>query len=907
MTPEFQNDDADGPHQWGLKPQLVSRFVVVYLAVTLLGSLLVLGAYRLLHAREQRVEADTVLTYVKKGYEQLAADWRRNGEETKAQIDFMRIFADSAPDPWVRLRAYFAAMEGKAGKFESGVILGRDDRVVLRFGRALDVLAATDGGRRLWYYSEAQHSVYEPVVTPLWLGAQGRGTMVLLQAVDTAHLRLLAPPGSTAYLVIYNTVITSSNGRIDAGLTIDANFSGPIPVDGRNVEQRVFDRFGAEPGAPRIVLRTEFNEPVSTAMVMILAASLLTLLSFMLWLVIGRWVQTLTHRVNRLSDATGQFSRDHRLSIKVEQALDNAVGPADEITDVAQTARDLMRNIVAFDEEHFAFVQTLDLLEEGVLEVARDGTFVRASPGWSKLAGRVHSPGAKIFDEIHPEDVSALMGQFSYIFSGTKTNATGRLRLNRTEATGDVWAEYRFVPGVVGPDGIVAVRGVLRDITQSYMLEKHISYMALHDALTGLPNRVLLEDRSKIAIRMADRSGHKVAIGFIDLDHFKDINDHFGHTLGDKVLVSLAESLRQCLRSGDTLARWGGDEFVVLLSDVSDMEGAREVAGKLITACEKPIWIDNTEFNVTFSMGVAVYPDDAKSTEALLSQADRAMFFAKDLGRNNVRFFADVLQKDENRRTLYIQNRLAAAIKNQQIQVWFQPVVTTDGRKVVGCEALARWHDDEYGWIAPATFIPMAENLGLIGELGSQVWHAALANLKHWREAGHDLHLAVNVSRWQLFTVGFSAELIADLENSGIPPACVELEITESVAMEDTQQTAKRLQELTAAGFSIAIDDFGTGYSSLSQLHNMPANKLKIDISFVRRIHEVQGAQLIKAIVQMAKAFNLQTVAEGVEDEVTAESLQEMGVNLLQGYHFGKPMAAAEFAQHFLRDLRARA
>jgi len=276
------------------------------------------------------------------------------------------------------------------------------------------------------------------------------------------------------------------------------------------------------------------------------------------------------------------------------------------------------------------------------------------------------------------------------------------------------------------------------------------------------------------------------------------------------------------------------------------------------------------------------------------------MFFAKDLGRNNVRFFADVLQKDENRRALYIQNRLAAAIKNHQIQAWFQPVFSADGRHLVGCEALARWHDEEYGWVPPATFIPMAENLGLVSELGMQVWHVAFRGLQRWREMGADLYLAVNISRRQLFSPSFASGLQADMEGHAIPTLCVELEITESVAVEDAQQTSKRLRELKDAGFGIAIDDFGTGYSSLSQLHDIPASKLKIDISFVRRVHEAQGAQLITAIVQMAQAFNLKTVAEGVEDAQTATTLQAMGVDLLQGYHFGKPMPAPEFERLFI-------
>lgn len=886
--------------QRGLRQQLIIRFGVVFVVVTLAGSLLSLGAYRLLQANSHAEAADQMLKNVRKGYEQIAAEWQQEGEVLKTQIDFMRLFADRGKDPWVRLLAYFSAMEGKVQQFESGVILHADGSKALGFGRDGAVLTASTVANRRWYYSETHGTMYELVAVPLWLGSEGIGRVVLLQAVSTAHLRLLAPLNVTLFLVIDGKVVTSSEGSADVGKTIDVAYRGPVQIEGRAYEQRAFPRFGTDLHAPHIVMRAYFKEPLSTSMVLLAGVTLLALLSLVLWLVVGRWAQDVAQRVVRLSSATTLFAGRHELNAEVHQRLDSAMGPVDEITEVAQSSRDLMHSVIAYDEEHFAFVQTLDILEEGVVELDRDGRYMRASPGWAKLAGSAYRGDGLMFDSIHPEDVKALKGQFAFLFSGAKTNATGRLRLIRSDGPGDIWVEYRFVPGGVGPQGVLGVRGVLRDITQSYLLEKHISHMALHDALTGLPNRVLLEDRAKIAMRMADRGRQKVAIAFIDLDHFKDINDHFGHTTGDQVLISLAESLKQCLRSGDTLARWGGDEFVVLLPDISDLEGAREVAAKLITACERPIDIDGTDFNVTFSMGVAVYPDDASTTEVILSQADRAMFFAKDQGRNNVRFFADVVQKDDDRRILYIQNRLAAAIKNQQIQVWFQPVVSADGRKLMGCEALARWHDENYGWVSPATFIPMAENLGLISELGLQVWHEALKGLQRWREMGVDLHMAVNVSRRQLFTPSFTEGLLTDLEAFAIPALCVELEITESVAMEDAQHTSKRLQELMDAGFGIAIDDFGTGYSSLSQLHNMPASKLKIDISFVRRVHEAQGAQLLTAIVQMAQAFKLKTVAEGVEDAMTATTLQAMGVDLLQGYYFGKPMPADEFERRFV-------
>jgi diguanylate cyclase (GGDEF)-like protein len=525
------------------------------------------------------------------------------------------------------------------------------------------------------------------------------------------------------------------------------------------------------------------------------------------------------------------------------------------------------------------------------------------SPGWTRLAGQARQANGVIFDILHPDDEAGFRQQFAQLIGGEKTSLAGRMRLRRSDSK-EVWIEYRFVTGDTAGRGARSVRGVMRDITQSYQLEKHVTHMALHDALTGLPNRVLLEDRCKIALRTAERNGSKVALGFMDLDHFKHVNDQFGHKAGDELLMALSNGLRQCLRAGDTLARWGGDEFVVLLTDVSGMDGASEAIAKLESICAEPIKIDGNEFNPTFSMGVAIYPDDANTVETLLSQADRAMFAAKQQGRNTVRFFADIAHREQDRKALYIQNRLATAIKEQQIQTWFQPIVDAQTLRVVNCEALARWHDESYGWVSPATFVPMAENLGLIREIGQQVWKQAIENLHRWREMGMDMMVSVNVSRRQLFTPSFTADLLEDLERLAIPVSVVNLEITESVAMEDAEHTTKRLAELTEAGFGIAIDDFGTGYSSLSQLHDMPASTIKIDISFVSRTHDEQGGQLIQAIVKIASAFKLQTVAEGVETAETAARLREFGVDKLQGYHFSKPMNAEAFERYLRANFK---
>ena len=887
--------------------QLTWRFVIVFLVVALVGSLLALTSYRSFVRSAQRESADATARHIEKNYAQMSAGWLRNAEEIRTQIDFMRIFnGGNQADSWLRLRAYFAALEGKVDRFAGGVVFSDKGKPVFvygREGRALSQRLEEDKGESPWYYSAEHRTAYALVSAPLWLGPQGMGRMVLLRPLDAGVMQSLATPDARLLLVFNDQVLASSAGSDDIGQPVNASFDGRLMVKDGEIEQRFLIPFANDAKAPRLVVQETVGEPLSTTIVLLASSSLMGVLAILLWFVIGRWLTRQAHRVRQLSLATTLFANEHAMGEPLQQVLDKAGRLNDEIGDVAQSCRDLMENVLQHDQEHFAYLQTLDILEEAVVELAADGRFMLASPGWARLVGQPRHLEAVIYDCIHPDDKEGFRQQFDKLISGEKSSLAGRMRLRRLDSK-ELWIEYRFVTGDASGRGVRSVRGVLRDITQSYQLEKHVTHMALHDALTGLPNRVLLEDRCKIALRTAERGGSKVALGFMDLDHFKHVNDQFGHKAGDELLMALSNALRQCLRAGDTLARWGGDEFVVLLTDVSGMDGVREAIGKLETICANPIKIDGNEFNPTFSMGVAMYPDDANTVETLLSQADRAMFSAKQQGRNTVRFFADIAHREQDRKALYIQNRLATAIKEQQIQTWFQPIVDARTLRVVSCEALARWHDETYGWVSPATFVPMAENLGLIREIGQQVWKQAIDNLHRWREMKMDMKMSVNVSRRQLFTPSFTADLLEDLDRLAIPVSVVDLEITESVAMEDAEHTTKRLAELTAAGFGIAIDDFGTGYSSLSQLHDMPASNIKIDISFVRRAHGEQGGQLIQAIVKIASAFKLQTVAEGVETAETAATLRAFGVDKLQGYHFGKPMNAEAFERYLLANFK---
>jgi diguanylate cyclase (GGDEF)-like protein len=475
--------------------------------------------------------------------------------------------------------------------------------------------------------------------------------------------------------------------------------------------------------------------------------------------------------------------------------------------------------------------------------------------------------------------------------------ATGKLhsqviRFRLLHGEEPIWIEAHLLAHHGHKHEITGLRGVLRDITTSHLQERRITQLALHDALTQLPNRILLEDHLQQAIARAARTNDKVALGFIDLDHFKHINDTMGHKAGDTVLVTLSQRLSAVLRNVDTLSRWGGDEFVVLLPEANNEADIRAIAERLRDAARASIDIDGNETKLTISIGFAVYPDDADSAETLMSVADHTMFHAKGVGRNNVQFFQDIHDKTLDRENVLMQTRLSNAIHNKNIQVFFQPIVDTRTHEIVSFEALARWHDDDNGWIPPAIFIPMAEHLGIIQELGDQVFDHTLQRLQVWHETHLQIQASVNISRAQLFTPDFVQKLLDKVRHYGLQPKDLILEITESVALLDLSYESKRLQELHDAGFNLAIDDFGTGYSALSQLHAMPIDILKIDSSFTSRLDTTDGQRIVQTIVQMADALNLKMIVEGVESDATVKYLQSIGVHYIQGHFFSEASPA---------------
>ena len=450
-------------------------------------------------------------------------------------------------------------------------------------------------------------------------------------------------------------------------------------------------------------------------------------------------------------------------------------------------------------------------------------------------------------------------------------------------------------------DASGAVTGYLAiaaDITARKAAEQQVEFLAYRDVLTGLPNRLLLQDRFGQATAHAERSHNKIALVFLDLDNFKTINDSLGHAVGDALLREIARRLGECVRETDTISRQGGDEFLLVLSDLAGTEAIPPVLLKIREHLQSPFMVDGHELTTSASIGVALYPDDGRDFETLLKKADTAMYRAKDAGRNHYRFF-DEQMNIEAVEHLHLKSGLRRALAQNEFELHFQPQLELASGRVVGVEALLRWRHPEDGLIPPARFIPVAEDSGLIVPIGDWVIQEACRQAMAWRAAGlPSLIMAVNLAAVQ-FRRGEVQQTIAQaLQATGFDPHLLELELTESVLIGDTETVLSSVRQLKQLGVKLSVDDFGTGYSSLSYLKRFDVDKLKIDQSFIRDLaSDPDDAAIVRAIVQMAGSLNLRTIAEGVEDAATLALLREFACDEAQGYHFARPMGAQAFAR----------
>jgi diguanylate cyclase (GGDEF)-like protein len=468
---------------------------------------------------------------------------------------------------------------------------------------------------------------------------------------------------------------------------------------------------------------------------------------------------------------------------------------------------------------------------------------------------------------------------------------------NRRKDGSLFWEEAVIAPVRNEAGTITQYIAIKQDITRRLEAEERASFLSLHDQLTNLPNRVLGEACMEAAMEGADKSGCRSALLFLDVDNFKRINDSLGYRIGDQLLRAIGARIQGCLRANDTLSRSGGDEFFIVLSAVHDGTEIDRMASAILEQTRAPFAIEGFELSVTLSIGVSVYPDDSREFDLLHKRADMAMYFAKKAGRNTHRFYTEEMEADANE-YLLIVNGLRKALERHEFVLHYQPQYSLESGKVTGAEALIRWNHPELGFVQPGRFIAVAEDSGLIVDIGQWVLEEACRQAVRWQQEGLGrLVVAVNLSAIQFKRDGLAEIVRSAMEDANLDPACLQLELTESILIENEAKVLATVHQLKSLGVGLSLDDFGTGYASFAYLRNFALDELKIDQSFIREITTNPGdARIVKSIVELAQGFGLSTIAEGVEDLAALDIVRSAGCDRVQGYYFARPMPSDRFA-----------
>ncbi|HYM61026.1 MAG TPA: EAL domain-containing protein [Thermoanaerobaculia bacterium] len=569
-----------------------------------------------------------------------------------------------------------------------------------------------------------------------------------------------------------------------------------------------------------------------------------------------------------------------------------------------QTERNRSEHLLRESEERFRMLFERNLA--GVYRASLSGGILDCNDAFARIFG---------YENRH--EILADKGIDLYVDPGERHRVRSQLREQRSMTNVEVrmrrrdgtpvWAlaNMSLLDGPAGEQEVV--EGTLIDITERKSAQEQMEYQAYHDILTGLPNRLLFRDRITVALAHARRYARGVAVMFLDLDQFKLVNDTLGHTVGDGLLQAIAERLVHCVRAEDTVSRMGGDEFTILINDVLDVKAASLVAQKVLDSISQPVVVDTHELFVTTSIGVAMFPESGTDAETLLKNADWAMYRAKELGRNNFQFASSFPSSGAEER-LSLESGLHHAIERGELVVHYQPMVEIDSGRILGAEALVRWNHPQLGFMYPEDFIPVAEESRLILPIGEWVMLTACTQMKQWHDSGHPgMRVAVNLSARQFQHRDLSGMIKRILSETAFPPSQLEIEITETAAMQNAELSLAIMRRLKKIGIRISIDDFGTGYASLSYLKQFPVDTLKIDQNFVRDLHHdsADGA-IVNAVITMARALKLRVIAEGVETKEQLAFLAGQNCAEMQGFLFSRPMPAAEFEEALIKNRAAQ-
>jgi diguanylate cyclase (GGDEF)-like protein len=572
------------------------------------------------------------------------------------------------------------------------------------------------------------------------------------------------------------------------------------------------------------------------------------------------------------------FSNDTKAVYQVASNFAEMSSPSDDAT-----AAFSEYEIASYNEEVMSRLASIpELNPNPIIEINLDGEITYLNPASVQKFPNIYALGAQ-----HPI-FHGLLSRVADLQQGNQEFFVREVEINQ-----QVLEE--FVHFIQCSD---LIRIYVADITQRKQAEEFIQHQASHDSLTGLPNRKFMNDFLGLALAEAKRTEEQIAVVFFDLDRFKLINDSLGHSTGDRLLEAICDRLNRYLREGDLLARWGGDEFILVLRQITSPEQALSIAQKVTKILDPPFTCDGHELHISSSMGISIYPFDGQDVDTLVKNADVAMYSAKDSGRNNCQLYKLVMHENTFKR-LSMENSLRKAIENNELLIYYQPQINLEQGKVVGVEALMRWQHPTLGLLPPSQFIPLAEETGLIVPIGYWLLKQACLQSHAWSLEGiPNLRLGINLSLRQFCQKDFVNQLAEILNETRFDPNFLDLELTETIVMENVDESIARLQQLRAMGISLSIDDFGTGYSSLSYLKSLPINVLKIDQSFVRDITDnVYDQAIAFSIITLAHKLNLNVIAEGIETKEQMELLRSFGCHEMQGFLFKRPIPSAELVE----------